>query len=94
MPSFPKAKELKIAGAVRYLSVSHVHKMPPDAAVIISSVILVSVVCWFIVLFSMKQLVPDSSAFLESLLSPTFLVVLVITIVAVIMSFAIYKRSR
>jgi hypothetical protein len=89
-----RAKELKIVGAVKYLSITYAHKRPPDAAVIISSIILVSVVCWFIILFSLKQLMPGSSAFLESLLSPTFLVVLIVTIVAVIMAFTIYKRNK
>jgi len=94
MLNFLRAKELKIVGAVEYLSVSYAHKRPPDAAVIISTIVLVSVVCWFIVLFSLKQLLPGSSAFLESLLSPTFLFVLIITIVAVIMAFTIYKRNK
>ncbi len=94
MLNFLRAKELKIVGAVKYLFVTYAHKRPPDAAVIISTVVLVSVVCWFIVLFSLKQLLPGSSAFLESLLSPTFLFVLIITIVAVIMAFTIYKRNK
>jgi len=94
MLNFLRAKKLKIVGAVEYLSESYAHKRPPDAAVIISTVVLVSVVCWFIVLFSLKQLLPGSSAFLESLLSPTFLFVLIITIVAVIMAFTIYKRNK
>jgi len=94
MLNFLRAKELKIVGAVKYLSISYAHKRPPDAAVIISTIVLVSVVCWFIVLFSLKQLLPGSSAFLENLLSPTFLFVLIITIVAVIMAFTIYKRSK
>jgi hypothetical protein len=37
---------------------------------------------------------PSSSPFLESLLSPTFLVVLIITIVAVITAFTIYRKNR
>ena len=94
MLNFLRAKELKIIGAVKYLSVTYAHKRPPDAAVIISTVVLVSVVCWFIVLFSLKQLMPSSSAFLESLLSPTFLVLLIVTMVAVIMAFTIYKRHK
>lgn len=89
-----REKELKIIGAVKYLSVTYAHKRPPDAAVIISSIILVSVVCWFIILFTLKKLMPSSSPFLESLLSPTFLVVLIITIVAVITAFTIYRKNR
>ncbi len=69
-------------------------KLPPDSAVLIPSIILLGVVVWLIISFSLKYLIPESAAFLDSLLAPTFLVVMIITIIAVIIAYSINKRRK
>lgn len=68
-------------------------RLPPDSAIFIFTIILLGVICWLIIWYVLKYLMPESIIFLDSLLPTTFLIVLIFAIIAVIIAYATKKRK-